>query len=293
MLESLELCWFSFDIWARDKNDFSIKILAWVGELHSMCPENKLTTNTFYAGIFNPFHHMNSLREETSDSSGTFWTGLSKFHFMSLIEFFEENQFSGNFRSFSWKFPISIRKTYMFLSENIFKTLSKLQYISLDQHFAGTLFLWEPYNNLRTISDCEQKNLNSGEYYPPRNSKLLSLSLEKLSDRKALFWIFSIFFRLRPKTWLQHRKFRLCFQKCFFCSANTLGKNRFAEKHTNLSVLGYGAEKEMIAAETLSSKVSKLLCPCPDDIFAKNSFSWLNYIGTISFSLWDKKNFGL
>ena len=158
MLESLDFCWYSFDIWARDKNDFSIKILAWVDELHSKCPENKLTTNTFYAGIFNPFHHMNSLREETSDSSGTFWTGLSKFHFMSLIEFFEENQFSGNFRSFSQKILTSIKKTDRFLSENIFKTLSKLQYISLDQHFAGTLFLWEPYNVLKTISDCEQKN---------------------------------------------------------------------------------------------------------------------------------------
>ena len=106
------------------------------------------------------------------------------------------------------------------------------------------------------------------------------------------FLNFSHFFRLRPKTWLQHRKFRQCFQKCVFCSANTLGKNRLAEKHTILSVLGIGAEKEVIAAATLSSKVSKLLCPCPDDIFAKNSFSWLTYVATICFSLWAKKNFG-
>ena len=46
----------------------------------------------------------------------------------------------------------------MFLSENIFKTLLKLQYISLDQQFAGTLFLWEPCNLLKSIWDCEQQN---------------------------------------------------------------------------------------------------------------------------------------
>ena len=51
-------------------------------------------------------------------------------------------------------------------------------------------------------------------------------------------------------------------------------------------------QKKLIAAEALSSKVSKLLCPCPDDIFAKNSFPWKTYIATISFSLWAKKKFG-
>ena len=82
------------------------------------------------------------------------------------------------------------------------------------------------------------------------------------------------------------------FSKVFFGSETNLGKNRFAEKHTVLSVFGIEAEKELIAAEALSSKVSKLLCPCPDDIFAKNNFPWITYIPTISFSLWAKKKFG-
>ena len=176
-----------------------------------------------------------------------------KFLFPRLFEFFEENQFSGNFRSFSQKILTSIKKTDRFLSENIFKTLAKLQYISLDQHFSGTLFLWEPYYVLKTISDCEQKNF---ELWWKLSSKEFKTSFPESWEAfwsKSTFLNFSHFFRLRPKTWLQHRKFRQCFQKCVFCSANTLGKNRLAEKHTILSVLGIGAEKEMIAAATLSS----------------------------------------
>ena len=118
----------------------------------------------------------------------------------------------------------------MFLSENIFKTLLKLQYISLDQQFAGTLFLWEPYNVLKTISDCEQKILNSAEYYPPRNSKLLSLSHEKLSDRKALFWIFSIFFRLRPKLDSSIENLGIVFKSVFFLFSKHFGEKSFCWK---------------------------------------------------------------
>ena len=80
--------------------------------------------------------------------------------------------------------------------------------------------------------------------------------------------------------------------KSVFLFSKHFGENRFAEKHTLFSVFRIGAEKELIAAEALSSKVSKLLCPCPDDIFATNSFPWITYIATICFSLWANKNFG-
>ena len=81
------------------------------------------------------------------------------------------------------------------------------------------------------------------------------------------------------------------FKSAFFVQ-QTLWEKSFCWKAYNFVSFWNWSRKRIDCCRSFVVKRVKLLCPCPDDIFAKNSFPWINYIATIRFSLWAKNKFG-
>ena len=80
--------------------------------------------------------------------------------------------------------------------------------------------------------------------------------------------------------------FRQGFQTCiFFRPANIQMKNPFAKMCTLLFIFCTLNRKKWTAAEIISEGASKLPFPCPEDLFAKHSFSWKTYNFSVTFSI--------